>query len=197
MDYSNSYTEIFWRINYMIDYVTLMLVNMAAVLAALACFLIWGFSKADGRNWSSVFAIGGLVAVICGLKMTFTWPLPSPYNIMFGEMSVLLGMLFLGTALALAMGWELRPLGIYAFFASLAAVLIGIRIIGLGLTQNPSLSGTGFILTGAGGILTAAAFCFKKSALLRLAAAMLLVIASLIWVRTGFLAYWMHLLVSK
>jgi putative membrane protein len=48
----------------------------------------------------------------------------------------------------------LLTLAIYVFFAGIAAVVIGIRIMNLGLTKQPFLSGVGFILTGLAGIST-------------------------------------------
>ena len=45
-----------------------------------------------------VFGICGLVATIAGFAMTFTSPIPKPFSMAYGEMSVLLGVLFLGAA---------------------------------------------------------------------------------------------------
>jgi putative membrane protein len=177
-----------------IDYVTLMLMNMTAGLVILACFLWNDAALAENRpRWAPAFAMPGLVATVCGFAMTFSWPLPNPYNIMFGEMSVLLGVLFLAAAWSLAKGWDLLPLGIYALLAGAAAVLLGIRIIGLGLTANPPLSGAGFILTGLGGVFALPALVFLKQAWLRRFGSILLLAAAAIWAWTGCLAYWMHL----
>ncbi len=180
-----------------IDYVTLMLVNMTAGLVILACFLWTDIVAAERRRWSPAFAVPGLVATVCGFAMTFSWPLPDPYNIMFGEMSVLLGVLWLGAAWSLAKGWDLRPLGIYALLAGAAAVLIGIRIIDLGLTAKPMLSGAGFILTGLAGVFALPVLVFDKHTWLRRLGSLWLLAAAAIWAMTGYMAYWMHLDVSK
>ncbi len=177
-----------------IDYVTLMLVNMTAGLVVLACFLWRDVALSENRaRWAPAFAAAGLVGTVCGFAMTFTWPLPGPYNIAFGEMSVLLGVLFLGAAWANAKGWDLRPLGVYALLAGAAAVLIGIRIIDLGLTAKPMLSGVGFILTGLGGVFALPALVFEKHAWLRRIGTIVLLAAAAIWAWTGYMAYWMHL----
>ena len=176
-----------------IDYVTLMLINMTAALTILAVFL-WKYPVGEDRQtWAPVFAISGLVAVICGFVMIFTWPLPKPYNSPFGEMSVLLGILFLAAAWSLAKGWNLLPLGIYAFFAGSAAVLIGIRIIDLSLTQKPAMSGIGFILTGLAGVMAGLILWLHRIKPFRILAAIILLIAAAIWAMTGYVAYWMHL----
>ena len=176
-----------------IDYVTLMLVNMTAGLVILACFL-WRDIAADNRQrWAPAFGVAGLVATVCGFAMTFTWPIPHPYSTMYGEMSVLLGVLFLGAAWSLAKGWELLPLGLYALPAGAAAVLLGIRIIDLGLTAIPMLSGAGFILTGLGGVFALPALVFLKQAWLRRLGSLLLLAAAAIWALIDYMAYWAHL----
>ena len=176
-----------------IDYVTFMLINMVAGLLVLGCF-VWKDVAAENRQrWAPAFAIPGLGASICGFTMFFTWPLPHPYSIAYGEMSAMLGLLFLGTAWCLAKQWDLMPLGLYALPAGAAAVLIGIRFIGLGMTNAPMLSGTGFILTGAGGVFSLLVLLNPQNKPFRRAGAILLWIAAAIWAYTGYLAYWMHI----
>jgi uncharacterized membrane protein len=51
--------------------------------------------------------MSGFVALATGLHMIWNWPLPGSYNIAIGDLSVLFGIVFLGTALALAMSWRL------------------------------------------------------------------------------------------
>jgi putative membrane protein len=182
----------------MIDYLTLMLVNMAAGLFLLGCF-VWRDlnTPEDTSRWVPAFAICGLVAAIGGFAITFTWPLPKPYNSAYGEMSVLFGVLLLGLALALAKRWELLPLSIYAVFAGAAAVLLGARIIDLGLTAKPALSGVGFILSGVCGIFSPLVVWQNDKKSLRIIGSLVLFAASAIWASTGYLAYWMHMLVQK
>ncbi len=181
-----------------IDYVTLMLLNMTAALVVLAAFVWKGLDEEDPKRWAPAFAISGLVAAVCGFTMTFTWPLPHPYNIAFGEMSVLLGVLLLGASWSLARGWDLRPLGIYAFFAGAAAVLVGIRFINLSLTQSPILAGVGFILTGAGGLCAGLTLWHTQTKQvhnkeLRNGGVLVMLAAAAVWAWIAALAYWSHL----
>lgn len=176
-----------------IDYVTLMLVNMVGGMIVLACFIVRGLDAEDKRNWSPVFGIIGLVAGVCGFVMTFTWPLPRPYNIAYGEMSVLFGVLFFAAAVTLAKGWDLLPLGIYAFFAGAAAVLLGVRIIDQKLTLEPVLSGIGFILSGTCGIFAGLVLWKRKVRILRITGALTLIAAAAIWAMTGYVEYWRHM----
>jgi len=179
-----------------IDYVTLMLANMVAGLLVLAFFL-WR-DAADprpetARKWAPAMAIPGLVAAVTGFAMTFTWPLPTPFNIAFGETSVMFGVLFLAAAWALARGWDLLPLGIYAFVAGLVGILLGVRIWHLGLTQSPPLSAIGFILTGSGGLFAGLVLWFRRNPLLRRTGSVVLTLAAAIWLFTAVMGYWMHM----
>jgi putative membrane protein len=183
----------------LIDYLTLLLVNMTAGLFVLAYYVYRGIGAKDTKRWVPGFAMTGFIAVVAGLRMTFTWPLSGSYNIAFGEMSVLFGTLFLGAALALWKGWEMRTVSIYAFFAGLAAVVVGARVISLGMTKSPVVSGIGFILTGMGGLfawlccLTEPILSLRTNRTLRVIGALVLIAAAVIWAFTGYGAYWDHL----
>ena len=55
-------------------------------------------------------------------------------------MSVLLGIVFIGASVALAQNWELITVTIYAFFAGVAAILVGLRIITLSKSARKNLT---------------------------------------------------------
>jgi len=170
-----------------------MLINMAAGLVVLAWYVFSGIKDSNQSRWAPAFAIPGLVAVLCGLRMAWVWPLPGVYNTAYGDTSVLLGMLFLGAAWSLATNRDLAPLGIYAFFAGLAAVLVGVRIINLHLTLQPVLSGVGFILTGSAGVFAGVALHRRKSRLVRSVGSLVLLASAAIWALSGYMGYWAHL----
>lgn len=176
-----------------IDYLTLLLINMVAGLITLAIYIFRGLDDPIQQRWAPAFAMPGILALIGGLHLALTWPLPGPYNAAFGDLTVLFGILFLGAAVTLAKGLDLLPLAIYAFFAGLAGVLVGIRIIHLGMTGAPILSGMGFILTGLGGIFAAPVLYFRSNKFLRTIGALVLAGAAAIWALTGYGGYWMHL----
>ncbi len=180
----------------MIDYVTLLLANMVSGLVVLAFFLWWGLGRAETRSWAPAFGIPGLVATVAGLAMTFTEPIPKPFSMAYGEMSVLLGVLFLGAAWTLSRGWSLLPLSIYSFFAGWAAILIGIRFIDLALTPIPLMPGAGFILTGLGGVCAPVVLWKQDAKALRLAGALVLLAAASLWAFTAGMGYWAHLKVK-
>lgn len=183
----------------MIDYLTLMLVNMTAGLAVLAHYVYRGIAAENKKPWVAGFTITGFIAVTTGLHMSLTWPLPGSHNILFGEPTVLFGTLFLGAALALVNDWEMSTVSIYAFFAGVAAVVLGARVIDMGLTRSPIVAGAGYILSGLGGVL--AWLCcllepvvgLRTNKSLRIIGGLVLLGAALIWALIGYNAYWGHI----
>lgn len=95
--------------------------------------------------------------------MVLNWPVRGSFNIAYGETTVLFGILFVTTALARSFGWDLLTISIYGFFAGIAAIVIGVRILNLGLTRNSLLSGLGFILTGLGGVFASPTLLYLKT----------------------------------
>lgn len=177
-----------------VDYLTLLMINLAAGTALLAYFVLKGVTSEHNKGFAAGFAVVGLIAFIGGGHMALNWPLPGSYNIGFGESTVLFGAVFLGAALAIAKGWDLLPISIYAFFAGVEAILVGLRIIDLGLTKSPLISGVGFILAGLGGVAAAPGLAFiKKNKYFRYLAAAVLLAVSLFWAYTFYNSLWGHL----
>jgi putative membrane protein len=177
-----------------IDFLTVLMINLAAGTALLAYFVLKGITSQDNRSFASAFAVVGLIAALGGLRMVFTWPLPGSYNIAFGESTLLFGAVFLGAALAVAKGWDLMPISIYAFFAGVYSLVVGWRIIDLPLTKDPVLSGIGFILAGLGGIAAAPGLkLLKKNQTFRYLAAAVLLITAAFWAFTFYNTLWGHL----
>ncbi len=177
-----------------IDYLTVLMINLAAGTALLAYFVLKGITSEDNKGFAAGFAVVGLIALVGGAHMSLNWPLPGSYNIGFGESTLLFGAVFLGAALAVAKGWDLMPISIYAFFAGIEALLVGIRIIDLGLTKSPLISGIGFILAGLGGVAAAPGLALlKKNQTFRYLAAGTLILVSLFWAYTFYNTLWGHM----
>jgi putative membrane protein len=177
-----------------IDYLTLVMINMVAGTVLLAYYLWKGIDETDQRPYAAGFGGVGLVALITGLMISFTWPLPGSYNVGYGDATTLFGVVFLGTALALNQGWDLLPIAIYAFFAGVDAVIVGVRILSLGLTQEPLLSAVGFVLAGLGGIFAAPFFMFfRNNRTFRLLAVLVLLATAAVWAVTFYGALWGHM----
>jgi putative membrane protein len=177
-----------------IDYITLMLINMVAGLVLLADFVYRGLEGATPKRWIPGFGLVGAIALATGLHMIWTWPVPGSFNISFGETSVLFGGLYMAASVALAMGWDLFTLAVYAFFAGLVAMLVGARIINLGQTRQPLVAGCGFMLTGLGGVMAAPTVMYLRSnKAWRTLGAVVLLLAALLWAVIGYMAYWGHM----
>ncbi len=176
-----------------IDFLPMLLLNMAAGLFNLAHFVYSGLDSENKKNWAPGFLISGLIATIGGFYIVFVWPLPGSYNIAFGELSVLLGAVFLGAAFALVMNYELHSVTTYGFFGGLASIVTGVRIINLQMTSGPYFSGTGFILTGLCGIMSSVALCYRSNKVIRNTGTVVIVIAAMIWTFTGVMGLWGHL----
>jgi putative membrane protein len=180
-----------------IDFLLLMLLNMTGALLTIAAFLVCGMKEEKPSRWAAPFIITGVIALCCGLRMVWTWPLPGPYNSVFGEMTVLLGGLMLGAGISLAAGWSLLPMAGLAFVAGAAAVATGGWIISLGLTAKPVLSGIAFIITGLGGVFAVLPLAFPRNWVLRYAGAALMVMAAIMWATTSYLTIPAHIENSK
>ena len=176
-----------------IDYLTLLLVNMAAGMFVLACYFLSRDDAAGAKRFAAPFAAVALVALVGGFHMVFHWPLPGAYNLIFGETTVLLGAFFAAAALAVAREWDLTPLGVYSLFAGAAAIVFGARIANLGLTVTPKFTALGFLLSGAAGVLALPAFHCRTQRGLRAVTAVILIAASLMWAFVGGMGIWGHL----
>ena len=174
-----------------INYVALMLLNLVAGLVILTGY-VWELDRTERRRWVPALGVVGFVLAASGLHMIWNWPLPGSHNMAFGEVSVLLGVLWLGTALAERQGWDLMPFTIYGAFSGLAAMVVGLRIIDLGMTRSPVLSGVGFILTGLAGVLSVPGYQLRNKREVRLAGVLLLAAAALLWSVVAYGAYWSH-----
>lgn len=200
-----------------VDFLTVMLINLAAGFFLLIHFAWRGLtrqavvaeisddevvvtrgtvSRADFTDWVPGFAIVGFVAVLTGAVMMFTWPLPGSYNIAFGEGSFLFGAVFLAIAFAFGRRRLLHSLALFILLAGIVAIILGARIIDLGLTRRPELSGAGFILSGLVALMASVAIPFERvrvSLAFRLVFSAAAAAAGVIWAITGYDAYWGHL----
>jgi putative membrane protein len=175
-----------------INYLALMLINLAAGLMIFAGF-VYDLHRVERRGWVPALAVVGFIQAAAGLHMIWNWPLPGSHNVAFGEASVLIGLVWLGLALAESRGLTLLPVMIFATFAGLAAIVIGVRIIDLGMTRSPLLSGVGYILPGLIGALSVPGYLMRTSRLVRLVGVVVLVAAGVLWAVTGYGALWGHI----
>jgi putative membrane protein len=173
-----------------IDFLAMMLIDLVIALVMFAWFFFR--IEADRKQMAPGFLMTGFLSLVGGLYICFKWPLPGSYNITFGEPAVLFGLLFFTLGIALLKDWDLTSIGIFAFFAGIVAVIVGIRILGLGFTKEPLATFLGFLLTGLVGIVSLPGYWLRKYPIVRMLVALAALGAALVWGITGFGAYWSH-----
>jgi putative membrane protein len=177
-----------------IDYLTLVMINLVAGSVLLAYYLWKGIDEKDQRPYAAAFFVTGLVSLVTGFQLSFTWPLPGSFNVGYGDATTLFGVVFLGTAIALWQGWNLIPVSIYSFFAGVDAIIVGLRLYSLKLGQEPLVAAIGFVLAGLGGVC-AFPFLqwFRDNKTVRWIAIAVLVVTAGIWAVTFYAALWGHM----
>jgi putative membrane protein len=197
--YHINYPDCLWKFSkgetkMFIDYLTLIMINMVAGTVILAYYLWKGIDQTDQRPYASAFLGVGALAILLGLHMSTTWPLPGSYNIAFGEPTTLFGVVFLMAGISLSQGWDLIPVSIFAFFAGADGLLVGLRLLSLNMTKEPLLSAVGFVLAGLGGIFSAPFFMFfRNNKLFRMLAILVLLATAAIWAVTFYGSIWGHI----
>jgi len=177
----------------MVNFVALMVTNLALSFMLFAAFLFFGLREADQRRWAPAFLATGLVQFITGLYMVFTFPLPGVYNQAFGEPSVILGALFIGLWYATSHNTGLFPLAIVGFFAAVMPIIIGIQMLNLGLTQRPTEGGIAYILSGLAGLTVLPLYFLRERSWARGLAALAAFGAGLAWLITAYTTIFDHL----
>ncbi len=106
----------------------------------------------EGKNLRMGFAasIGaaGLYLAITGLAISFTWPYAfsgGVYNILFGGIAALSGVLLLSLSAALFLNGSLRAVSYFAVVIGLYAVVDAYAMVTYGLTKEPLLSALGYL----------------------------------------------------
>jgi len=174
-----------------IDYNVLLLLNMAGGFMLLAGFIYRGLGEENTARWAPGFAIVGGIAFLLGLHLSVAWVLPGPYNVIFGNLTVFLGAIFLATAWALARNLSPLIVAWYALPVGAAAIVLGLRILNLKLTTTPELTAVGFVISGLGGLLAAPGLILlERHKSLRPLASAAMLIAAAIWLFIAMKAYW-------
>ncbi len=101
--------------------------------------------------------IGGLGAAVVtmGLWSEMTWPLPGSYNILFGDMYLLFGVVLVAFAASSYLSLKLQFVGLFAAAAGCMTILYGISGYQLGMTKDPLET---LALFGAFGLASILAF---------------------------------------
>ncbi len=177
-----------------IDFLTLVMINLVAGTVLLAYYLWRGIDEKDQRPYAAAFFMTGLVSLVTGLRISFTWPLPGSYNVGYGDATTLFGVVFMATGIALSQGWNLIPVGLYSFFAAIDAIIVGVRIFSLGLTKEPLISAVGFVLAGLASLgVFPFLMWFRDNKYVRWIGILLLLGTAILWAATFYGSLWDHM----
>jgi len=177
-----------------IDFLTLVMINLVAGTVLLAYYLWRGIDEKDQRPYASAFFVTGLLSLVTGLQISFTWPLPGSYNVGYGDATTLFGLVFLATSISLWQGWNLLPVSIYSLFAAIDALIVGVRIYSLNLTKEPLISAVGFVLAGFAGLgVFPFLMWFRENKIVRWIGILLLLGTALLWGITFYGSLWGHM----
>ncbi len=118
------------------------------------------FDESD-KNLRLGFAIVGAAVgfflFIAGVMIIFTWPFAAlsngVYNILFGGIATVGGLLLLAGSVAVAKNCDLRPISYFAFIAGLYALVDSYAIMYYGLTSSPIVATLGYLGFAAPAIL--------------------------------------------
>jgi uncharacterized membrane protein len=99
-----------------------------------------GFSVASGAAGFYLFLSGSMIG--------FAWPFTSAngaYNVLFGGIAALGGLLLLGGSVVLAFNANMKPLSYFAAVVGFYAIIDAYSIYYYGLTREPLLSALGYL----------------------------------------------------
>lgn len=105
-----------------------------------------------GRNlrlgFAAAIGVTGLYLSITGLAISFTWPYAfngGVYNILFGGIAALSGMLLLSLSVTLFLNGSLSTVSYFAVVVGLYAVVDAYAMVTYGLTKEPLFSALGYL----------------------------------------------------
>lgn len=139
---------------------------ISAVLLGVAAIRLPYKASSDsieegGKNLRTGFAaaIGasGLYLFITGIAISFTWPYAfsgGVYNILFGGVAALGGLVLLAASVALFLNAGLSAVSYFAVVAGLYAVVDAIAMVNYRLTKSPELSALGYLSFAAAAFLS-------------------------------------------
>ena len=128
-----------------IDPLTVMLLSlgMSALLLALYYFKV-GSGKKDISSLVVPAFILGLFNAVSGFLMSFTWPLPGSYNMLFGDPLLVLGLLMIAGSYMISKGMDVKVLSLLGFLLGVYLIVGMIGITQFGMESgNDWLTATG------------------------------------------------------
>jgi uncharacterized membrane protein len=108
-------------------------------------------------GFAAAIGVCGFYLFISGADISFTWPLPlsgGVYNVLFGGIATLGGLVLLASSIALFLRADLRPVTYFAAAAGLYSVIDAYAIVNYALTDAPLLAALGYLSFAAPAFLS-------------------------------------------
>ncbi len=140
-------------------------VAMSGILLAIAAILLRQEPTVQAEEKTKKtrmgFAVGlsvtGSYLFITGLAISLTWPYPflgGVYNVLFGGIATIGGLVLLAGSIASFLNADLRPVTYLAVVAGVYSVIDAYAIVYFGLTDAPLLAALGYLSFAAPAFLS-------------------------------------------
>ncbi|MGD0643535.1 MAG: DUF981 family protein [Candidatus Bathyarchaeia archaeon] len=120
-----------------------------------------GFDDENTKDLRRGFAIAagaaGFYLFLSGMIISFSWPFAisgGVYNVLFGGISTLGGLLLLTGAITIFLNANLKPISYFAAVAGLYAIVDAYSMVRYSLTSAPLLSALGYLSFAAPALLS-------------------------------------------
>ncbi len=129
--------------------VMLLLTGLSALVLAFYVFL-----SLKGKKDLSVLVVPtfifGIFDAVSGFVMSFTWPLPGAYNMLFGDPLLVLGLILIAGAFMIYKKMDVRILSIFAVFLGIYIAISAAAMYNFHLERGIDLiSALGFYIAAA------------------------------------------------
>ncbi len=149
-----------------VDSLAIMLLALGSSASLLALYFLYAVRQKKTINNLAIPIIGfGLFDFASGFLMSFTWPLPPAYNMLFGDPLLFLGLLMVMGGYMLYKNMNLKVLSIFGFFLGIYLFVEEVAILNFKLeTGVDLLSSMGlYVFSGLSAILSPLVYLDPKS----------------------------------
>ncbi len=148
-----------------IDSLTVMLLS-TGFTALIISFYIFMLIKAK-KDFTQLIVpafVFGLFDAVSGFVMSFTWPLPGSYNILFGDPLLIAGLILISGACMLYKKIDLRILSIFAVFLGIYILIGAVAMFAFHLESGNDLISASalYILSGLSSVLSPSIYMNPK-----------------------------------
>ncbi|MGC8730238.1 MAG: DUF981 family protein [Candidatus Micrarchaeia archaeon] len=148
-----------------IDTLAVMLLSLGISTAILAAyFLMNALGRREIKNlYAPMFVFGAFDAISGGI-MSFTWPLPGAYNMLFGDPLLMLGLIMIAGAYMLAKEMNVGILSVAGVFLGIYLAVESAGIVNFKLESGDNLSAALglYVLSAVAGIISPVAMLNAK-----------------------------------